>query len=150
LTGAAQRGALLAFALCLLAPVTAGAVEIEPGTAWMRPAAAGSEANAYVDIVSDTPLTLVGAATPLAARVDVMVVQQTDGLDPGKRVESLPVAQGMTRLAYKGNHLRLVGVREPVANGRTVPVTLRFRDGAGKRHEAVAQVQVRGLLLPGG
>jgi hypothetical protein len=79
---------------CLLAPLGAAAAQIELGPAWMRPAAAGSEANAYVDIVSDAALTLVRASSP--------------------------------------------------------PVTLQFRDRAGKRHHAVAQVQVRGLLLPGG
>jgi len=41
-----------------------------------------------------------------------------------------------------------VGVRETLANGTRVPLTLRFRDRAGKRYEASAQVQVRGLVVP--
>ena len=139
-----------AFLLTALA-LPASAAQIELKSAWMRPAAAGSDARAYVDIVSDTPLRLTGASTPLARKVEIVVVQNTDGTDPGKVVKSLPVTPGTpTRLAYKGNHLRLVGVREDLKNGRSLPVTLQFKDPSGKRYNAQADVLVRGLLLPRG
>jgi copper(I)-binding protein len=135
-------------ALALGVAGLAHAADIRLHTAWMRPAAEGEDASAYVDIESDTPLTLTGASTTLARKVEIVVVRKTDGLDPGKVVRTLPVAAGTTRLAYKGNHLRLVGMRDTMANGRLVPVTLHFRDRAGKRYDATADVQVRGLLAP--
>jgi copper(I)-binding protein len=140
------RMALAALALC--AAGIGQAADIRLHTPWMRPAAEGQDGRAYLDIESDTPLTLTGASTTLARKVEVVVVRKTDGLDPGKVVRALPVAAGTTRLAYKGNHLRLVGMRDTVANGRLVPVTLHFRDRAGKRYDATADVQVRGLLAP--
>jgi copper(I)-binding protein len=136
--------------LVLLAAVIAlpaHAVDIRLTSAWMRPAAPGQSAPAYVDIVSDTPLRLTGATTPAARKVELVVVRRTDGTDPGKVVKGLDVAAGTPlRLAYKGNHLRLVGVREPLVNGTPVPVTLQFRDKAGRRYAAVADVKVHGLV----
>jgi hypothetical protein len=138
--------------LAALLALPACAADIKLTSAWMRPANAGSDARAYVDILSDTPLRLVGATTPLARKVDLVVVQRTDGTDPGKVVKTLDVAAGTPlRLAYKGSHLRLVGVKKPLVNGTPVPVTLQFRDKAGKRYTAVADVQVHGLVhLPAG
>jgi copper(I)-binding protein len=137
------------FVLAALLAAPAQAVDIRLSSAWMRPAAAGSDARAYVDIHSDAPLTLVGASTPLARKVAIVVVRKTDGLDPGKVVRRLPVSAGTpTRLAYKGNHLLLAGVRRDIANGTPVPLTLEFRDAAGKRYEARTDLRVRGLLLP--
>ena len=133
--------------LAALLALPAYAVDIKLTSAWMRPADAGSDARAYVDIVSDTPLRLTGATTPVARRVDLVVVKRTDGTDPGKVVRTLDVPAGTpVRLAYKGSHLRLVGVKKPLANGTPVPVTLAFRDKAGKRYTAVADIQVHGLV----
>ena len=71
-----------------------------------------------------------------------------DGTDPGKVVPKMTVEPGKpTRLAYKGSHLRLVGVREHLLPGKTVPITLQFRDAAGKRVTAQADVLVHGVAL---
>jgi copper(I)-binding protein len=138
--------AALAFA-CGALP--AQAVDIALGSAWMRPAAAGSDARAYVDIRSDAPLTLVGATSPVARRVELVVVKATDGTDPGKVARRIPVpADAPTRLAYKGSHLRLVGVRQDIVNGKSVPITLQFTGAGGKRYSATADVQVRGIVVP--
>lgn len=125
------------------------AADIKLTSAWMRPAAAGSDARAYVDIASDAALTLVGATSPVARRVDLVRVTRYDGTDPGKVVTRMAVEAGTpTRLAYKGSHLRLVGVRGALLPGKTVPITLQFRDAAGKRSTAQADVLVHGVALP--
>ena len=135
-----------AVAVAALLCASAHAADIKLSSAWMRPAPAGSNARAYVDIASDTPLTLVGATTPIARKVEIVQVLKFDGTDPGKVVGKLAVEPGTpTRLAYKGSHLRLVGVRRDVTLGAPVPVTLQFRDRAGKRVTAPADLQVRGV-----
>ena len=145
-----KRFVVACFATLLALP--AHAVDIALSSAWMRPADPGETARAYVDIRSDAPLQLVGASTPLARRVEIVVVERTEGSDPGKVVRTLAVPAGAPlRLAYKGSHLRLVGVRKPLVNGTPVPITLQFRDKAGKRYTAVADVQVHGLVhVPAG
>jgi hypothetical protein len=142
----------LALVLVFVLSALAGgalAADIKLTSAWMRPAPAGSDANAYVDISSDTPLTLVGATSPVARRVELVLVKKYDGTDPGKVVKRMAVEAGTPmRLAYRGSHLRLVGVRRDLLMGAPVPVTLQFRDRAGKRLTADAAVAVRGLAMP--
>jgi len=142
-----RRASCVALLTCALA-LPAHAVDIELKSAWMRPAAAGSDARAYVDITSDTPLRLVGAATPAARSVQLVRVTNLDGSDPGRIVKSLPVEPGApTRLAYKGSHLRLVALKQNAVPGQPVPLTLQFVDAKGKRHAATTDLTVRGLFM---
>ncbi|MCC7040719.1 MAG: copper chaperone PCu(A)C [Burkholderiales bacterium] len=132
------------------ASASARAATIVVRHAWMRPAPAGApSARVYVDIDSDTDLDLVGATTPAARRVEI-VRTATIG-DPASE-EVVPAyrvrAHATTRLAYRGDHLRLVDVTRAARNGEPVPLELEFRDGAGRRVTAPVEVSVRGLLRP--
>jgi copper(I)-binding protein len=61
----------------------------------------------------------------------------------------MPVHAGTTtRLAYRGDHLRFIDVNRDLANGTPVPLTLVFKDAAGREVRATTDVVVRGLLLP--
>jgi len=147
------RGA--AAVLALAASVCASAGDPTPAnivlkTAWMRPAAAGmAEAQVYVDIVSAADLVLVGASTPAAGKVELVEVTQKGDQSDAKVVASMPVPAGkMTRLAYRGSHLRLVEITRDLGNGTTVPVTLAFKSPDGKEVTATFNAQVRGLLTP--
>jgi len=142
-----RRATIAAAAIVLLTASPASlAVDIKLNSMWMRPAAAGSTTKAYVDILSDTKLTLVGAKTPLAKKVEIVVVEKFDGVDPGKVVKTLPIGTDKpTRLAYLGNHLRLVDVKEDLATGTAVPVDLDFKDAKGKHYHATATIVVHGL-----
>ena len=119
-------------------------------TAWMRPAAAGmADAQVYVDIESDTDLVLVGASSPVATKIELVEVTLTAEPAAPKVVASMPIPGGkMTRLAYRGSHLRLVEINRDLANGTAVPVTLAFKSPDGKDVTATFDAQVRGLLLP--
>ena len=138
-----------ALLLCL-ALAGAAQADVTLKSAWMRPAPQGADAaRAYVDIVSDVPLTLVGASTPVAQKVLIVRVGTIGDPSTEKVVKTLAVpAQTPTRLAYLGDHLRLVKVKRDLANGTPVPITLKFKDTKGKPVEASTQVTVRGLLLP--
>ena len=143
-----MRRALAAALFCALA-ASAAAADIKLTSMWMRPAEKGSVARAYVDIASDAPLTLVAATTPVARRVELVQLRKYDGSDPGTVVKRMAVEPGKPmRLAYKGSHLRLVGVRQDLVPGAPVPVTLVFRDAAGKRVTALADIRVHGVALP--
>jgi len=118
--------------------------------AWMRPAPAGApSARAYVDIESTASLTLVGADTPVARKVELVRVKVLDDPASEEAVATMPVAAGKaTRLAFRGDHLRLTGIARDTANGDAVPLTLTFRDAGGRLVKATTNVTVRGLLLP--
>lgn len=141
---------LLALAALAGIAFAAEAADVTVKTAWMRPAAAGAPAaRAYVDIESRLPLELVGASTPAAASVLLVHVQRLDDPASEEVVPAMRVPAGaVTRLAYRGDHLRLVDVKQDLANGTPVPLTLVFRDAQGNESRVAAAVTVRGLLLP--
>lgn len=140
----------LGVAAFLAVALPAFAADVTLKSAWMRPAAAGAEAaRAYVDIESGTTLDLVGASTPVAAKVLLVHVARLDDPESESVVPTMAVPAGTTtRLAYRGDHLRLVGIDRDLANGTPVPLTLLFRDAQGREVRATTQVLVRGLLLP--
>lgn len=141
------RAALAGCALMAATAAVAGDVKVS--TAWLRPAAAGSEAQVYVDIASDIDLVLVGASTPVAKKVELVAVTVPGEPADGKVVASMPVAGGTTtRLAYKGSYLRLVEVNKDLGNATQVPVTLEFKTPDGRAMTAKFDAQVRGLMPP--
>lgn len=148
----AAVAAPLALAAVLLAAAPAQArAEVELVNGWMRPAYAGQpRAAVYVDIRSAQPLKLVGAATPLAGRVELVLVDPPSP-DPATHrvVEELPVAGGReTRLALGGSHIRLVDIVRDLPPSERWPLELAFVDAAGKRLSVTAEVLVRGLMPP--
>ena len=142
------RGAVTACAMAAALGASAGEVTLK--AAWLRPAAAGmGEAQAYVDIVSEADLELVGASTPFAQKVELVLVAMNNEPPDPKVVATLPVPAGKTtRLAYRGSHLRLVEITKSFGNGTTVPLTLAFKSRDGKDVSATVDAEVRGLLLP--
>jgi copper(I)-binding protein len=134
-----------------LPPAAALAFDVQWTGAWMRPAVVGlASAMAYVDLTSDAPVDLIGAATPVARTVDIVVVSEDFKIAP-KVVTALPLpANQMVRLAYRGSHLRLVDLTQTVNNGDTVPLTLTFKSAPGEVVRKTIDVQVRGLSLQPG
>ena len=125
------------------------AAEVTLANAWMRPAAAGqAEAQVYVDIQSTEALKLVGARTPVAKRVELVVLDPPHP-DTGKllvvREIAVPAKQE-TRLAFRGSHLRLVEVTRAINPGERIEVELDLVDASGKRRTAATEVLVRGLV----
>ncbi len=144
----ARIARVLLAALALAASATATA-QVALQNAWMRPAPGGSDARAYVDIRSDVSAELVGASTPVAKKVVIVRVKTIGDPSTEQVVKAFAVPGGTTtRLAYLGDHLRLVGMKQPVTNGDPVPLKLTFRTAAGKRFDAETNVLVRGVLAP--
>ena len=138
-------------ATCAMAASSiAMAGEVTLKSAWLRPAAVGmSEAQAYVDISSDADLVLVGASTPFAKKVELVLVSNKSDPPELKVVPAIEVPAGVTtRLAYRGSHLRLVEITKDFGNGTSVPLTRAFRSPEGRELTATIDAQVRGLLLP--
>lgn len=129
---------------------TAAAADVTLKSAWMRPAVEGAGATrAYVDIESNVPLTLIGASSPLAKRIEIVHAKRLDDPASEEVVTAMPVVPGKaTRLAYRGDHLRLIDLAKTVGNGDRVPLTLKFRDASGGTSSASTDIVVRGLLRP--
>ncbi|MEO8486338.1 MAG: copper chaperone PCu(A)C [Betaproteobacteria bacterium] len=141
----------LAPVLLALALTAAGAADAAPlvANAWMRPAAAGAaSADAYADVITETPLTLARVRTPVARAVEIVLLDPRDSAAMPRVVDKLELKSGETRFALRGSVLRLVGVNSALTSERPVPLAFEFVDGAGAKTVVETLVQVRGLVAP--
>lgn len=88
--------------------------------------------SAYFQLENDTsqPLILVSGASPLSERVEIHNHVQENGVMKMVHVPSITVAAGETlTLQPGGYHLMLFGLKKPLKEGQTVPVTLTTQSG---------------------
>ncbi|KQN07093.1 hypothetical protein ASE85_18615 [Sphingobium sp. Leaf26] len=99
---------------------------------WTRQTAAGqSVGGGFMSIAnsSKTADTLVSATSPAAQKVEFHSMTMDGGIMRMRPVPGgLPVpAGGRLDLKPGGFHIMLVGLKQPLALGRRVPITLRFQ-----------------------
>src|SRR5712664_4917650 len=115
--------------LCVIATPAVGQINIDD--AWARATAPGSRiAAGYMTIrnLSASPDRLVGASSPVAARVQTHVTVREGEVFRMREVKGYDVpASGSFELKPGGAHLMLVDVKRPLKEGGKVPVTLRFK-----------------------
>ncbi len=82
---------------------------------------------------------LLSATSPRAERVEIHTMSMRNGV-----MRMRPLAHGVvipayrvTRLAPGGNHLMLMGLKEPFREGQRVPVTLRFAKAGAVKTQLV-------------
>jgi copper(I)-binding protein len=95
---------------------------------WARPAAVGQTGVIYLT-VKDTgaPDRLIGVKTPLADDAQLHESKMAGNVMEMRPVQAAPVAPGQPLvLAPGGYHIMLMGLKQPLKVGDTVPVTLVF------------------------
>jgi periplasmic copper chaperone A len=105
-----------------------GQVEIEKP--WIRATAPGIKiAAGYLTVrnKSAAPDRLVGGTSPVAARVETHVHIKDGEIMRMREVKGYDIpARGSLELKPGGAHLMLVELKQPLKEGDTVPVTLKF------------------------
>lgn len=97
---------------------------------WAR-ASIGQASNsaAYMTIMThgDSPDTLIAASTPIADRAELHNHTVEDGIAKMRRVETIDVMPGEpVTLEPGGLHVMLMGLKEKLEAGATLPLTLTF------------------------
>jgi copper(I)-binding protein len=119
---------------------TIGAIAI--GHPWARAALAGANGAAYMTLRNtgrDADRLLV-ASTPMARTVELHTHIRDGDVMRMRPVPDIPVPAGQTvRLRPGGLHVMLIGLTEPLRQGTTVPLTLRF-ERAG---ETTVQLEIQ-------
>ena len=114
----------------MLFPVGAFAQQptIQVDHVWSRAAAAGGTGVVYLTVTdSGTADRLTGAASPVAAAVELHETINDNGVVKMRPVASLPVEAGQTlTLAPGGYHIMLMGLNHALTAGESFPVTLNF------------------------
>lgn len=114
----------------------AGGLKIEHP--WSRATATGaSVGGGYMVIVNSGKAdALIGASSPVAARVEMHSSSTEGGMMKMRQLQRIELpAGGTVRLAPGALHLMLVGLKQPLVEGSKVPLVLRFAAAGEQRVE---------------
>jgi len=142
---------LLALAAIVLfagaAAAQTGSVEVK--NAWAR-ATPGKAENgaAYLTVESPTGDRLTAVSTPVASKAELHTMTMEGGVMKMRPLTGidLPAGQPVT-LKPGSDHIMLLGLKQPLRPGDSVPLTLTFAKGG--RREVNATVEKAGAMGPG-
>ena len=116
-------------------PQTSSTNSIAVEHPWARATPVGAKTGAaYVTIVNhgSTPDRLIHASTPLADKVQFHQENNDNGVMRMREVPAVPIGSGaLVTLKPGGTHIMIVGLRQQLKDGQTLPLTLDF-EKAGK------------------
>ena len=140
----------MAFAALMLASCAPrGAAAIEVKDAWARATPPGATSGAaYFTLVNSGSAadSLVGVSTP-AGQAGVHSTEMSAGVMRMRPVERLEIAADATvTLKPGGDHVMVTGLKQPLTEGMTFPMTLAFE----KSGQKLVEVSVRPLSGAGG
>jgi periplasmic copper chaperone A len=121
--------ALVAAAPSVFAQATAPSITVEQPYARATPAGAATGA-VYMTLTNkgQTPDRLTGASSDVAAKLQIHEMAVTNGIMRMRELkDGLPVpAGGSVVLKPGGYHVMLIGLKKPLTEGETFPLTLTF------------------------
>lgn len=126
---------------------TPALAQIEVKSPWVRGTVQGQKASgAYLEITSKDAAALVGAASPVAGTVEIHEMRMEGDVMRMRAVQRIALPAGRkVELKPGGYHVMLLDLKQPLAKGDMVPLTLRI-EGTGKKMTAIeVQAEVRDL-----
>ena len=140
---ATDKPAFPAARLDVLAP---GVAAVEVRDAWVRFAVKGqSGTGAFMTLAAPSGARLVGISTPVAGQAEIHEMKMEGDVMRMRAVAGgleLPPRQPV-ELKPGGHHVMLMDLKKALVVGETVPMTLEFVDGAGRKGVARVDVPVR-------
>ena len=124
--------------------------QLEIKTPWARATPGHAENGAaYLTIVSPTADRLTAASSPVAKKAELHTMSMEGGVMRMRPLTAIDIPAGQTVTLGPGvMHIMLLGLTQPLRQGRSFPLTLSF-DHAGPRQETV-MIEKPGALGPGG
>ena len=122
----------LKWAVCLsaiLLSCNVYAADIEVLHAWARATAPGQDSG-VVDLLlsSKRAASLIGVKSPVANSVELHTMVDNHGVMEMREIKSIPLQAGVpVSLSGTGTHIMLIGLKKPLKEGTSVPLTLIFR-----------------------
>jgi copper(I)-binding protein len=117
------------FAAALLISFASYAADIEVSGGWIRATAPGQDqVGADLSIISKQSATLVGATSPACKSVQLHTMINENGMMKMREVKAIELPAGKrVNLRESGYHLMLIGLKAPLKEGATVPLTLSIK-----------------------
>lgn len=129
------RPLVAASLLCLA--VTGTLAQIKVDQAWARPTVPGQQGGGgFLSITSASADRLVSGSTPLAERFELHTMAMKGDVMEMRQLDSIELPAGKTvELRPGGLHVMFIGLKQPLALGSKVPVTLKFEKAGEVRVE---------------
>jgi copper(I)-binding protein len=131
---------------------TSGANAMVVENAWARATPVGAKTGAvYMTLVNNgaIPDRLLGVTTPVADKVQIHKVSEENGVSSMRELLTIDITPGAKIIFNPGDtHVMLVGLKQPLKEGQTIPLTLDF-EKAGKV-DVIATVAKVGAMQGGG
>lgn len=120
--------------------------------AWVRGTVAQQKATGmFATISSAQGGRLVAASSPVAGVVEIHEMAMQGNVMRMRAIDALDLPAGKpVALEPGGYHVMLIDLKQPLAAGQTVPVTLVIEGADGKREMVEVQAPVRALGQAGG
>jgi copper(I)-binding protein len=97
---------------------------------WVPPVSPNSAGYFMLHNESDQDRLLVGASSDVAKAIEIHTVIEKDGASTMTRLESIVVPkQDCVLFEGGGNHIMLIGLKQPLQEGQSVALTLHFQNG---------------------
>ena len=115
--------------------------------AWVRATVPQQKATgAFMRLTAAQDMRLVAASSPVAGITEVHEMKMVDNVMKMRAVPALDLPAGQAvELKPGGYHIMLLDLKQPVAQGSTVPLTLVFEAKDGQRTTQELQAPVRAV-----
>ncbi|WP_411880583.1 copper chaperone PCu(A)C [Polaromonas sp. YR568] len=135
----------LVIAISLLA--TAAHAQVTVKDAWVRATVPQQKATgAFMQLSAPKDMKLVSASSPVIPIVEVHEMAMQDNIMRMRQVPAVGLPAGKNvELKPGGYHVMLMGLKQQVKEGDTVPLILVFEDKDGKRETQEVMAKVRAL-----
>lgn len=125
--------------------VSVFAQTVEVQGAWARATVQGQKATgAFMQLTASADTQLVGISTPVAGVAEVHEMKMNNGVMTMRAVDgglALPAGKAV-ELKPGGYHVMLMDLKTPLQKDTTIPVTLIFKNAAGKETRAELKLPV--------
>lgn len=137
-------------ATLLLACSALYAQTVEVKDAWIRATAPGQQGTgAFMRITAKDAARLVGASSPVAGVVGVHEMKMEGDVMKMRAVPALDLPAGKTvELKPGGYHIMMMDLKQTLAKGSVVPLTLVFKDAKGAESKLELKLPVS-VTAPG-
>jgi copper(I)-binding protein len=114
--------------LALVFFVAAAAAQVKVEGAWARPTVAGQQGGGgFLTLTSPVADRLLGGSTPVAERFELHSMTMKGDVMEMRQVQAIDLPAGRSvKLEPGGLHVMFLGLKQPLAAGSKLPVTLRF------------------------
>lgn len=139
-----MKALVAAALLASAASLPAWAANISVSDAWARATMPGQKVSgAYMKIQSDADARLISASSPAVPRVEVHEMKMDGDVMRMREVKAIELPKGKpVSLEPGGFHIMLMNLKNPIAAGEIVPLTLVVESG-GKQQTVEVKAEAR-------